>query len=241
LLAAGLLRPLDVQDAAVDVPDLQGVAADGLPDVLVEPVLPSGDLQVGGQDLVVSDDGNLLGLRHVQAEPSVGGDHLQLPRVELLPESEPPVLLVEPSQAVVLHGLDETLPVFGDPVDLPSLNYHGPVPSIAVDHDGLQPFAMLSSLQSPALNLQCSNWSKLFVTKPHNIFSGATLSLAKPVWTTTSMCRVLHHLLRRHEILRRRRLRTNINLCVKFMLEFTGLTRNVTILRENRYLIHPCW
>ena len=33
----------------------------------------------------------------------------------------------------------------------------------------------------------------------------------------------------------------NIKLCVKFMLEFTGLTRNVTILRENRYLIHPCW
>jgi hypothetical protein len=33
----------------------------------------------------------------------------------------------------------------------------------------------------------------------------------------------------------------NSKLCVKFMLEFTGLTRNVTILRENRYLIHPCW
>ena len=107
MLAAGLLRPLDVQDAAVDVPDLQGVAADGLPDVLVEPVLSSGDLQLGGHDLVVTDDGNLLGLRHVQAEPSVGGDHLQLPCVELLPESEPPVLLVEPAQAVVLHGLDE--------------------------------------------------------------------------------------------------------------------------------------
>ena len=33
----------------------------------------------------------------------------------------------------------------------------------------------------------------------------------------------------------------NIKLCVKFMLEFSGLTRNVSILRENRYLIHPCW
>jgi hypothetical protein len=33
----------------------------------------------------------------------------------------------------------------------------------------------------------------------------------------------------------------NIKFCVKFMLEFTGLTMNVTILRENRYLIHPCW
>ena len=104
LLAAGLLQPRDVQDAAVDVPDLQGVAADGLPDVLVEPVLPSGDLQLGGQDPVVTDDGNLMGLRHVQAEPSVGGD--QLPRVELLPESDPPV--VEPAQTVGLHGLDET-------------------------------------------------------------------------------------------------------------------------------------
>jgi hypothetical protein len=175
-LAAGLLHPLDVRDAAVDVLDLQGVAADGLPDVLVEPVLPSGDLQLGDQDPVITDDGNLLGIRHVQAEPSVGGDHLQLPRVELLPESEPPALLVEPAQAVVLHGLDETLPVLGDPVDLP-------VPSIAVDHDVLQPFAMLSSLQPPALNLQCSNWSKLFVTKPQNICSGATLSSANPVWT----------------------------------------------------------
>ena len=149
MLAAGLLQPRDVQDAAVDVPDLQGVAADGLPDVLVEPVLPSGDLQLGGQDPVVTDDGNLMGLRHVQAEPSVGGvggDHLQLPRVELLPESEPPVLLVEPAQAVVLHGLDETLPVLGDPVDLP-------VPSIAVDHDVLQPFAKFliatSSIEPP--------------------------------------------------------------------------------------------
>jgi hypothetical protein len=33
----------------------------------------------------------------------------------------------------------------------------------------------------------------------------------------------------------------NIKLCVKFMLEFKSLTRNVTILCENRNLIHPCW
>jgi hypothetical protein len=33
----------------------------------------------------------------------------------------------------------------------------------------------------------------------------------------------------------------NIKLCVQFMLEFTGLTGNVTILRKNRYLIHPRW
>jgi hypothetical protein len=182
-LAAGLLRPLDVQDAAVDVPNLQGDAAEGLSDVLVESVLPSGELQLGDQDPVVTDDGSILGLRHMQAEPSVGGVHLQLPPVELLQGSEPPV---PPAQAAVLHGLGETLPVLGAHVDLPSLNYHGPVPSIAVDHDGLQPFFMLSSLQPPALTQQCSNWSKLFVTKPKNIFSGATLSLANAVWTTAS-------------------------------------------------------
>jgi hypothetical protein len=33
----------------------------------------------------------------------------------------------------------------------------------------------------------------------------------------------------------------NIRLCVKLMLEVARLTQNVTILRENRYLIHPCW
>ena len=173
-MAAGLLRPLDVRDAAAvstaDVPGLQDAAA-GLQDVQLEPVLPSGELQLGDQDPVVADVGNLLGLHPVQAEPSLGGDHLRLPRVELLQGSEPAVTLVEPAPAVVHLGLDETLPVtttplvvdkfHGDQVGLPVLNYHGLVPNPAVEHGGLQPFAMLSSLQPPALNLQSSIWSKL--------------------------------------------------------------------------------
>ena len=33
----------------------------------------------------------------------------------------------------------------------------------------------------------------------------------------------------------------NIMLCIKFVLEFTRLTLKVTILRENKYLIHTFW
>jgi hypothetical protein len=63
-------------------------------------------------------------------------------------------------------------------------------------------------------------------------------------WGVTDWDILINQLGNRHEILRRRCrrcLRKNNNLCVKFMLEFTGLTRNETILRENRYLIHPLW
>jgi hypothetical protein len=33
----------------------------------------------------------------------------------------------------------------------------------------------------------------------------------------------------------------NMMLCVRFVLEFTHFTLKVTILRENKYLIHTFW
>ena len=180
LLAVGLHRPLAVHNAAA----VASTEVPGLQDHQLEPVvLPSDDVQLGVRVPVVANAGNLQDLQLVPDKLHHGGIDLQLPRAEHLrvsvqtSPSEPAVTLEEPAQAVVHLCLEEPLPVLttplvveelrGDQVGLPVLKHHGLVPGLAVERGGLHhPFAMLPSVQPPAVNHESSIWKKLIVSTP---------------------------------------------------------------------------